>query len=151
MRDMWLKRQDSLLLPLFVQPVQQAQAEMQAVQAQLMGARKSAQAATGDRDKLEVKYRTYKAALRQQLAANDTLQHQLQSAEDEAREARESAAKALAVVPRGLQDGVGSWADAVSDSEDEAGVKVGAAAGVEQVSTDGTGAGKSTAAANNKA
>jgi chromosome segregation ATPase len=99
---------------------QQAQAEMQALQAQLAGAHNTAQAATGDRDKLEVKYRTHKAALRQQLAANELLQQQLQHAEDEAHEARTAAANAVAV-SRGQHDGVGSWADAVSDSEEEVG------------------------------
>jgi chromosome segregation ATPase len=131
--------------------LQQAQAEMQTLQAQLTGARKTAQAATGERDKLEVKYRTYKAAARQQLVANKSLQRQLQRAEDEAREAREAAANAWAAVSRGQHDGTGSWADAVSDSEEEAGAGMREAAGVKQRSADGAAAGASSSASHDKA
>lgn len=118
----------------------QAHTDMQALQAELAGARRAAQAAAGDRDRLEVKYHTYKAAARHQLAANEALQQQLQRAEDEAREARAAALKAAAaaavVSQRGTAGG-GSWADAMSDSEGE-----GRVAGLQEAGgADGVGPG----------
>ncbi|KAF6262265.1 hypothetical protein COO60DRAFT_664078 [Scenedesmus sp. NREL 46B-D3] len=118
--------------------LQQAKAEMQALHAQLTGARTTAQAAAGERDKLEVKYRTYKAAARHQLAANEALQVRLQRAEAEAREAAAPAGDASAAATQ--KGGVGSWADAVSESEEEGGVGLRAAAGQEQVGAGGSGA-----------
>jgi hypothetical protein len=120
---------------------------MQALQSELTGARRAAQAAAGDRDKLEVKYRTYKAAARHQLAAKEALQLQLQQAEDEAREARAAASKAWAAAAQAQKAGGGSWADAVSDSEDEGlGSGVEKTVGMEQVCADGVGASASAAA-----
>lgn len=90
----------------------QSRAELQLLQAELDGARKAEQGAKGDRDKYEVKYRAYKAASKQQ-------REEMQSLQQEVKEAKASAANAWAVAAQAKKQGAGNWADAVSDSDAE--------------------------------